>query len=975
MQFTFLKKKILWVCSLLLFVSALSGMCDSSKVHFEESIVASLNFDAESVSILFNDEQKQMLYIKHPELYTEIQIYCLHLRLWELNFDMAEEEYQDLKEYSRQNNFLELEKRLELFEYLKLAHERAFLTANQGLIKYLEEYKSSFGAHPDSILWKPYLAFTHHFSHGDFELAHDLYLESINDLQNRFHEKTNFERVLNLLLGIFYHYQNNFESSNFILNNLIEECETDVLCKKKLQAVLYRWLAGFEVNMGNVEKGLQLAQKGFDLSTNDYQKGFNAIVLGKAHGLLGNQDKMIEFYERSKASLLKVFGPHPEYTNAVNEYVESLAKMGLMDKVIQQQEEFEIMDGFEASSYGGNIVIPRILYEHFMEAEEYKKAAMQIQKIWINQGHIIDSHSEYSNPEKFDFTVHRDSPYTFDLKSRACLEAYKKDRLSNEMFLHLACEAANSSAYHFDRLFERSNSKNSRSLLLKENAKLIKTQIESAYELYLLEPSRTHFENIVFFMEKSQALDMFHGMAERPECLTPQLDALFIKRNRLLKEFSHTEAKAIQDSTFLDHERSLESINTEIHNIETQIRQLDKNWSEKVFNQQSVSENIWKFKDRHIIHYFYNEEFLYIAEIFEDQYSIQQLLIPLDFDSRIKSLVDAINAPFVLKDKANPVSRDAYQFQLNWLSEYLFLPLKFNHDKMLLVPDKKISLIPFELFYVDEEWNIPIINYQHSIQSLNRIKAKPSEKVEQVALFQPIFPENLEKFSSVDSYRGEFLGQLIFAPKEIKGITEILDGIGIKPEFGSSSISFFEKSILDNDIVHVVSHAKQNLSDNKYSFIAFNDEKKQIKKLYFNELQEMKSNAQMLVLSACETGIGTMVEGEGLASFGKSFLSNGASSVVSTLWTVNDQSSSKIMVNFYKYLSKGQDKDLALRNAKLDYIHSSPSELQHPYYWSGITVSGDFSALKFSSSSNRYLWLICMLIGITSFALLFLLKR
>lgn len=77
----------------------------------------------------------------------------------------------------------------------------------------------------------------------------------------------------------------------------------------------------------------------------------------------------------------------------------------------------------------------------------------------------------------------------------------------------------------------------------------------------------------------------------------------------------------------------------------------------------------------------------------------------------------------------------------------------------------------------------------------------------------------------------------------------------------------------------------------------------------------------LVVLSACETGLGAWNPGDGSKSLAKAFIESGTGAVVYSLWNMNDISTQKIMGYFYQYLSKGQAKDEALRNAKLSYIN------------------------------------------------------
>ena len=124
----------------------------------------------------------------------------------------------------------------------------------------------------------------------------------------------------------------------------------------------------------------------------------------------------------------------------------------------------------------------------------------------------------------------------------------------------------------------------------------------------------------------------------------------------------------------------------------------------------------------------------------------------------------------------------------------------------------------------------------------------------------------------------------------------------------------------------------------------------------------MKIDAEMVVLSACNTGVGEINQGEGAVSLASSFFYSGAKSVVMSQWPANDLSTSRIMGAFYKYLDRGYSKSAALRQARLDFLQNEKELLSHPYYWSQFVIYGKNDALKRSTSYT--VWMVTMLITV-----------
>jgi CHAT domain-containing protein/Tfp pilus assembly protein PilF len=106
------------------------------------------------------------------------------------------------------------------------------------------------------------------------------------------------------------------------------------------------------------------------------------------------------------------------------------------------------------------------------------------------------------------------------------------------------------------------------------------------------------------------------------------------------------------------------------------------------------------------------------------------------------------------------------------------------------------------------------------------------------------------------------------------------------------------------------------------------------------EIYNMKLNADMVVLSGCNSGIGSLKRGEGLIGMTRAFLYAGVPSLVVSLWPVEDESTSMLMKQFYAYLNDGLNKRTALQKAKVDLIKSQ-NRNSDPFYWAPFVLIGD----------------------------------
>jgi len=111
--------------------------------------------------------------------------------------------------------------------------------------------------------------------------------------------------------------------------------------------------------------------------------------------------------------------------------------------------------------------------------------------------------------------------------------------------------------------------------------------------------------------------------------------------------------------------------------------------------------------------------------------------------------------------------------------------------------------------------------------------------------------------------------------------------------------------------------------------------------LRLHDIFNLNLPAELVVLSACQTGLGKETKGEGLVGMTRGFMYAGARRVVVSLWSVNDASTSELMTRFYQpILKEGKNPIIALREAQLEMWKSG--KWQSPYYWAAFTVQGDW---------------------------------
>jgi len=125
-------------------------------------------------------------------------------------------------------------------------------------------------------------------------------------------------------------------------------------------------------------------------------------------------------------------------------------------------------------------------------------------------------------------------------------------------------------------------------------------------------------------------------------------------------------------------------------------------------------------------------------------------------------------------------------------------------------------------------------------------------------------------------------------------------------------------------------------------------------------------DSDLIILSSCESGIGINTMGEGVSSLNSAIFHNNIGSSISSLWKIDDCSTSEILSTFYKNIST-HDKDESLRKAMLAFIKEAHPSRRHPYFWAGLVQYGNTDLINFKST-NSYKYLIGLLLIVVLFS-------
>ncbi|MBC2843646.1 CHAT domain-containing protein [Winogradskyella flava] len=353
--------------------------------------------------------------------------------------------------------------------------------------------------------------------------------------------------------------------------------------------------------------------------------------------------------------------------------------------------------------------------------------------------------------------------------------------------------------------------------------------------------------------------------------------------------------------------------------------------------------------------------------VFEDQiaiYSISQNAIKVDLKPLSKSDGNSINT-FINNIKTQKFNIE----EANEIANLLLPNIEDNIEHIIINPDAVLNKLAFEILSKNNQ----LLTQTYSISYTSNLvfvmpKINKGQYSNELAIYAPEY-SNSNRELSVRSQSTFLEG----AQKESELISQLFksnlyNGKDLKKQD-------FIKTASKYKVLHLAMHTMINEKESGISRLLFGDETSQNDDLYLEELYGLRLNADLAVLSACNTGVDNSESNVSFESFQRAFTFAGVPATVASLWEVPDKSTKEIMVSFYKNLKDGQTKSLALSNAKNDYKNKhTNTKLEQPYYWAGFVLYGEDKAIVNTTSNIVYYVLLASIILIFS-AALFKIKR
>ncbi len=511
--------------------------------------------------------------------------------------------------------------------------------------------------------------------------------------------------------------------------------------------------------------------------------------------------------------------------------------------------------------------------------------------------------------------------------------------------------------------------------------KFSESGIEVALELYRFAGNELYLNKAFELAERGKStilLDALMSSLSKETALVP--NQLIRKEKELKTEIAYYEG--LLKST---HEEALDDMdkwNIELFKLQESLLEL-----EEAIQKRYPLSNEWEYLTESVdlseiketmsiensimINYFFGEHSIYIFGVNDKRCFVTSLPNSNLILDEIKGLRASMVSTSVDNQPKKAFlhfikhGRELYKLLLDEILKTMFV----KQDKLIILPDNYLWLFPFEVLlsrkpigqsvdygtanldYLLEDYRITYANsagvyFQNRLNEITTVR---------YGGFAPNFRHQLK-------CSGNLLYPLKHNQKEVQIANDALSGEIFLDK--AATKEHFMQNYEKYSILHFATHTCLDVKSPQNSKIYFSDST-----LSTNEIYHLKMNADMVVLSACETGIGKLEKGEGMMSLSRAFAYAGCPSLTMSLWAVSDQSTTQLMQYYYEFLNQAMNKSAALRAAKLKYIEEQDVSKQHPYYWAAFLHLGNDQSITEKKQSSLLWW------GLGLVLILFLLMK
>ena len=691
------------------------------------------------------------------------------------------------------------------------------------------------------------------------------------------------------------------------------------------------------------------------------------LNIAKTYVKTGNSKKAEEYYLKSITSFVNEY--NEDYYKLADVYFDFGLFLGSVGRNTESLEALEKASLICIKNYGKNHTIVslsfKLIGDHYKNKSDYSTALMYYQKALIAVANNFKNPDIFSNPS-IDSSLF-DIRLLDNLKSKAqALDLFAVEQNDAGMrlkMLNTSLATMDLALQLIDRIRNNYMSEDSRIYLAENEKETYLFAVHVAYELNMITNEKSMGYKMYGIAQKAKAAILRNeitgnellysavipdSLREKQKNLSGNISAY---NNLVIEESRNTKPDSARISLWKD---ALFDMNREKEKVTADIEKVYPRYHDLMRKTEPVSlQQIQKQlkKDETIVDYLLSNQYyggkrkLYIFLISRNNLDFCEQSIDSLFVKNAET-IRKTSDPSLITGSQNGYFTN-YTDALNQMYLNLLKPVEgfLKWKTLIIIPDEEIGWLPFDVFLKNkpapdqsdyEGLHFLIQDYTFSYGYSSSLIFNKRSTITRRAKVFAFSPDYLNT-----SLPGNGLSSLHGAGGEIGSVLKWFRGKSFSG--GNATKTNFLKALSDPAIYHLAMHSLPDSANSKYSYLMFDTHNLSDRdaRLYNFEISLLRIKSPMVVLSACNSGTGTLYYGEGLMSMARGFTLAGASSVIKTAWEINDETSMAIITRFYYYLSKGKEKNVAMRLAKLEYLKKTSPAFINPYFWAAYEVLGD----------------------------------
>jgi CHAT domain-containing protein len=561
-------------------------------------------------------------------------------------------------------------------------------------------------------------------------------------------------------------------------------------------------------------------------------------------------------------------------------------------------------------------------------------------------------------------------------KSNALYELAKLGKSKQELLLQ-AMSTYRLATRIIDEFRQKIGTDDYKEFFVTDVRNMYQNAIKASYLYYQIAPNDSIIEFAFFFMEKSKNQVLLDAIRENAAMKYGNIPTILISeenryknkivslQNRLYNlKFKNADSVLISNCQY-EYAQTQNSYGEFLHRLETGYP--DYYRLKFGYMVPSMAEIKKLTSHKLLIEYMMGDNFIGIIACNQRQSFFR--LVPLNdvFTNNLSVLLKDLGTTDG-ENRYSPESFQRFVHAAGALYSVLVGPaLKVfkNPVQLIIIPDERLCFLPFEVLIDKNPRDLDVVNYGNLDYLLRKFvihyefsselfvehmrAADKKNNGDSYLGFAPDYvqKEGLKRVKVLGRGNAAYLTPLTYNRQEIEEASSIFNGRAYIGK--SASADAFRRNRLSSRIIHIAAHTVINDSIPELSGIFFSNDSDNGRKdgenyrdvIYVNEIYNLNINSSLAILSACGTGKGKLLKGEGLISIGRAFQYAGCPGMIMSLWKISDRSAAEIMKIFCRNIKKGRSVDVALRDAKIDFLdRAGTTGYSHPFYWSAFVLIG-----------------------------------